>query len=109
MGSAAVSVQDGEQLLREQASAAHVLNLLGGALGGPVRAFTVWQLAGGLVWSVGVVFAGYGLGSSIHNVDRYLLPITAVVIVVSLVPLAVEALRTRRRTRSWALAGSQNR
>jgi membrane-associated protein len=73
-----------------------VLNPLAGILEVPVRVFTLWQVVGGLVWSVGVVLAGYWLGSHIHNVDRYLLPIIAVIVVVSLIPLVVEVLRARR-------------
>lgn len=73
-----------------------VLNPLAGIVGVPARTFTVWQVAGGLLWSVGVILAGYALGSHISNVDRYLLPIIAVIIVVSLIPIAVELWRARR-------------
>ena len=73
-----------------------VLNPLAGMLGVPARTFTVWQIAGGLVWSVGVTLAGYILGSHISNVDRYLLPIIAVVVVLSVIPVAVEVRRHAR-------------
>lgn len=73
-----------------------VLNPLAGALNIPARAFTLWQVVGGLVWTVGLVLAGYALGSSIPNVDRYLLPIVALIVAVSLLPLAIELLRSRR-------------
>ncbi|MFE4251972.1 DedA family protein [Streptomyces sp. NPDC056910] len=76
-----------------------VLNPLAGALGVPARVFTVWQIVGGLVWTVGLVLAGYGLGSSVPNVDRYLLPIVALVVIVSLIPLALEVCRSRARSR----------
>jgi membrane-associated protein len=75
-----------------------VLNPLAGALGVPQRTFTVWQVAGGLVWSAGLVLAGYALGSSVPDVDHYLLPIIALIVIVSLLPLAVELLRSRRAT-----------
>ena len=74
-----------------------VLNPLAGTVGVPVRVFTLWQVVGGLVWSLGVTVAGYVLGSRIPGIDTYLLPIIAVVIVVSLIPLALEVLRSRRR------------
>lgn len=74
-----------------------VLNPLAGALGVPVRVFTVWQVVGGLVWSVGLTLAGYALGSSIPSVDRYLLPLVAVIVAVSLLPLAAELYRGRKR------------
>ncbi|MFJ2512614.1 DedA family protein [Streptomyces griseoviridis] len=77
-----------------------VLNPLAGALGVPVRTFTVWQVLGGLVWTVGLVLAGYALGASVPDVDRYLLPIVAVIVVVSLLPVALEAARSRRAHRA---------
>lgn len=42
------------------------------------------------------MLAGYALGSSIPNVDRYLLPIVGLIVAVSLLPLAIELLRSRR-------------
>ncbi|MFE3830288.1 DedA family protein [Streptomyces sp. NPDC059092] len=74
-----------------------VLNPLAGALNVPARVFTLWQVAGGLLWTVGLVLAGYALGSSVPNVDRYLLPIVALVVLVSLTPVALEVRRSRRR------------
>ena len=74
-----------------------VLNPLAGILDVPARVFALWQVIGGLIWSVGVLMAGYALGSRINNVDHYLLPIIAVIIVLSLIPLAVEAVRGLRR------------
>jgi membrane-associated protein len=73
-----------------------VVNPLAGALGVPLRTFTIWQIAGGLVWSLGVTLAGWQLGSRISNVDRYLLPIVAVVVVLSLLPIVIEWRRSRR-------------
>ncbi|WP_327673325.1 DedA family protein [Kitasatospora sp. NBC_00458] len=73
-----------------------VLNPMAGALGVPARTFTLWQVVGGLVWTTGLVLAGFALGSSVPNVDRYLLPIVAAVVAVSLLPLALELVRARR-------------
>lgn len=75
-----------------------VLNPLAGALHTPTGTFTLWQAVGGLVWTVGLVLAGYALGAFVPGVDQYLLPVIAVVVVVSLIPLARELLRERRRS-----------
>ncbi|MER5946262.1 DedA family protein [Streptomyces sp. NPDC001904] len=84
-----------------------VLNPLAGALGVPARTFALWQVVGGTVWTVGLVLAGYALGSSVPNVDRYLLPMVAVIVAVSLIPLGLEILRSRRsRTRGRAASVS---
>lgn len=74
-----------------------VLNPLAGALGVSARTFTLWQVVGGLVWTLGLVLAGSALGSSVPDVDHYPLPIVAFVVVVSLLPLALELLRSRPR------------
>jgi membrane-associated protein len=75
-----------------------VLNPLAGILTVPTRTFTIWQIIGGLLWTQGVTLAGYALGSTIPSIDRYLLPVIAVVVVVSLLPLALELYRARRTT-----------
>ena len=38
----------------------------------------------------------YGLGSSVPHVDTYLLPIVALIVVISLTPLVLEVVRSRR-------------
>jgi membrane-associated protein len=86
-----------------------VVNPLAGVLAVPARTFTVWQVAGGLVWTLAVTLAGYGLGAHIHNIDQYLLPIIAVVIALSLLPIAVEALRARRRGGNPAVMNGEQR
>jgi membrane-associated protein len=72
------------------------VNPLAGAIGISLRTFTIWQVIGGLIWSAGITAAGFALGSRISNVDHYLLPIIAVIVAVSLVPVALELWRRRR-------------
>ncbi|MFG3053812.1 DedA family protein [Kitasatospora sp. NPDC048239] len=76
-----------------------VLNPLCGVMDVPVRSFTLWQVVGGTVWVVGVVMAGYLLGSSVPSIDRYLLPIIGLVVVVSVIPIVLEVFRARRARR----------
>ena len=82
-----------------------VLNPMAGALRVPVRSFTVWQVTGGLVWSLGLTLAGYALGSSVPNVDRYLLPMVAVIVGLSLIPVASEVYRSRRDAKTKEARG----
>jgi membrane-associated protein len=77
-----------------------VANPVAGALGVPALRFTVWQAAGGLVWSLGITTAGYLLGSTIPGVDQYLLPAIAVIVLLSLLPLFLELYRSRRHGRA---------
>ena len=81
------------------------MNPMAGALRVPVRKFTVWQVAGGLMWSLGLTLAGYALGSSVPNVDRYLLPIVAVIVALSLIPVASEVHRSRRAAKAKEARG----
>jgi membrane-associated protein len=77
-----------------------LLPAVAGVLGMPPRRFAVANIAGGLVWTEALILLGYGLGSSIPAaaVDRYILPIVAVVIAISLAPLAIELIRNPRRS-----------
>lgn len=58
--------------------------------------FAMFNVVGALAWAVGVTLAGYHLGSIIPDVDRYLLPIIALIILLSVAPTAVHVLRERR-------------
>jgi membrane-associated protein len=60
----------------------------------PLRKFMVANIAGGLIWSLGVTLLGYGLGSSI-NIDKYILPVTAVIILLSVIPIFLEYRKQR--------------
>ncbi|MFF4759506.1 DedA family protein [Streptomyces sp. NPDC001292] len=82
-----------------------VLNPMAGALGVPTRTFTLWQVVGGLVWSVGLILAGYALGSSVPNIDKYLLPVIGLVVIVSLIPLVPEVLRSRQAAKAKEARG----
>jgi membrane-associated protein len=74
-----------------------VLNPMAGTIGVEHRVFTLWQVVGGVVWAVGVTVAGYVLGKQIPSVDKYLLPIIALIVIVSLIPVALELRRSRGR------------
>jgi membrane-associated protein len=62
------------------------------------RLFTIYNLIGGLIWAIGVTLLGYALGNAIGNsIDTYLLPLIALVILISLIPVYVEWRRTKVR------------
>ena len=71
------------------------LNPMAGVVGVEARVFTAWNVVGGVAWAGGVTLAGFVLGSSVKNVDRYLYPIIAVIVIVSLIPVALEARKSR--------------
>ena len=55
--------------------------------------FLTYNIVGGLLWAVGVLLAGYFLGSVIPDVDRYLLPIVVLIVIVSVAPAAYHMLK----------------
>lgn len=61
------------------------------------RRFVTFNVIGGFLWSVGLTVLGYLLGESIPNVDRYLLPLVALIVAVSFVPVFREVWRLRRQ------------
>ena len=69
----------------------------------PVRVFTIWNVIGGLVWSLGVTLLGYALGKSVH-IDRYIIPVTIGIVALSAIPIALEARKHRRKQRAQAAA-----
>jgi len=62
------------------------------------RRFMFFNLFGGLLWAVGVIYAGYSLGRLVppHILDRYFLLIVVVVIIVSMMPALIHLWREER-------------
>ncbi len=52
--------------------------------------FIFSNVFGGFLWTFSMIFGGYFLGNSIDNIDQYILPIIAVIIVLSLIPFFKE-------------------
>lgn len=52
----------------------------------PYAKFLTYNVVGGLLWAVGITSLGFFLGSVIPDVDKYLLPILATIILLSLSP-----------------------
>lgn len=66
------------------------------------RTFVTFNLLGGLTWSTGVTLLGFTLGKTVPSIDRYLLPAIGTIVLLSLMPAAIEIYRGRR-------AGSRER
>lgn len=57
------------------------------------RRFAIFNVVGALLWAVGVTLAGYFLGTTIPNIDRYLLPIIFLILLASVLPPAIHVWR----------------
>jgi membrane-associated protein len=67
--------------------------------------FFRYNVIGGIVWGAGLVTAGKILGETIPSVDKYLLPIIAVIVVLSIIPPLLEMRKHRKAAR--ALSASE--
>jgi membrane-associated protein len=75
-----------------------LINPLCGIIGVSARRFFIWNLVGSYIWTVGLISAGYLLGERLEgSVDKYLLPIVALIIVASLVPVILELIKSRKK------------
>ena len=63
------------------------------------RTFVTYNIIGALLWGVGVTLLGYWLGQ-FEFVQTYLEPILIAIVLISVVPVAVELLRARRNGRA---------
>jgi membrane-associated protein len=61
------------------------------------RVYSTFNLIGALLWAVGLVLIGWAIGDSLGTVDDVkLLPIVAVVVIVSFIPVFIEWRKARR-------------
>lgn len=58
------------------------------------KTFLSYNIMGGFLWAVGVSVAGYFLGTIIPDVDKYLLPIIALIIIASMLPNVYHILKS---------------
>ena len=62
------------------------------------KLFSTWNAIGAIIWTQVAIGIGYLLGDLIEgSVDKYLLPIVGLIVLFSLVPMALETLRERKR------------
>jgi len=50
------------------------------------KTFLIYNIFGGLLWTVSLTLGGYFLGQLIPDVDKYLLPIIAAIVLISILP-----------------------
>lgn len=69
---------------------------IAGAADMSYRKFATYNIAGGIGWVFSMVLLGYGLGRTVPDLEKHIHIVIAVVILLSLVPPVVEAIRHRR-------------
>jgi membrane-associated protein len=74
-----------------------LINPTVGIIGYPARKFFLWNAIGAVIWTQLVLGAGYILGNKISgSIDKYLLPIIGLIVLVSILPVALEVLKEWR-------------
>ena len=69
--------------------------ILAGISSMPYRTFLSYNIIGGLVWGVGMISLGYFLGSVIPNSEKYVLPLSLVIILISFLPILLNLVRNK--------------
>jgi membrane-associated protein len=81
------------------------LNPVAGTIGMPARQFFLWNVVGGILWTDGILLAGWGLAKQINDlippekIDTYLLPAVLLIVLISAMPIFIEIFRGWRERR----------
>jgi membrane-associated protein len=86
------------------------LNPVAGTLGMPARRFLLWNIVGAVLWSDGILLVGYLLARQIYEaigdrIDHYIVPVVALIVLISVLPILIEMLRERKAKKNAAEPG----
>ena len=62
----------------------------------PYKKFLYYNIIGGFLWAVCIPFAGYFLGNAIPSIDKYLFPIIALIVLISVAPTVIHIMLEKR-------------
>jgi membrane-associated protein len=78
-----------------------LINPMCGIIHIPAKKFFIWNVIGAIIWTDGIIIAGYFLGEKLEgSVDKYLLPVIALIIFLSLLPVMGEVIRGLKKRRA---------
>lgn len=66
----------------------------------PYRSFIIQSSVGAALWGVALPLLGYGAGTLVPDVDRYLLPIIVTIIVISFIPTIIHWKLSQQKSES---------
>jgi membrane-associated protein len=71
-----------------------LINPMAGITHISAKRFFIWNAVGGVIWTELVLGIGYLVGEKLKgSVDKYLLPVVALIVLVSFIPVAIEFFR----------------
>jgi membrane-associated protein len=78
------------------------MNPVAGVLEMPARRFFVYNAVGGVVWVESMLLVGHLLGDQVdpNQIDKYILPGAFIIVAISLIPIIVEVVKTRRAAKA---------
>lgn len=72
--------------------------IIAGAVNMDWRKFFKFNAIGGLLWGISLPVLGYSLGKTVPNIDKYLLPIIASIIILSALPAVIHYVKSPRKS-----------
>lgn len=77
------------------------LSPVAGILGMSARKFLLWNVVGGVLWTDSILLLGHYTAGVIPQslIERYMFPVVAVIVVISVLPMLIEVVRGLRRRR----------
>ncbi|MEU7862746.1 VTT domain-containing protein [Nonomuraea sp. NPDC049141] len=74
------------------------MNPVAGVLEMPARTFFLWNAVGGVLWVESMLLIGHFLGGQVDptKIDKYILPGVFLIVFISVIPIIVEVIKTRR-------------
>ncbi|MEU4541802.1 DedA family protein [Nonomuraea dietziae] len=75
------------------------MNPVAGVLEMPARTFFLWNVVGGVLWVESMLFIGHFLGNQVDpdKIDKYILPGVFLIVLISVIPIIVEVVKSRRK------------
>ena len=70
--------------------------ILAGVSSMKYRVFLAYNVIGGFLWGAGMILLGFFLGSLIPDSEKYILPLSLVIVVISFLPILTNLARNKR-------------
>jgi membrane-associated protein len=70
--------------------------ILAGVSSMKYRVFLAYNMLGGILWGAGMLSIGYFLGSIIPNSEKYVLPLSLIIVVLSFLPIIINLARGKK-------------
>ncbi len=88
------------------------LNPVAGTLGMPAKKFFLWNVVGAILWTDGIIILGHTLAEQIYDaigdkIDHYILPVVALIVLLSVLPILIEVIRERRAKKKGLIKGAE--